>query len=121
MKYVVSILLLLNLTLPASAEIYAVDGDTLEINGERVRILDIDTPEVTYAKCGREKIAGFRAAIALQELLETGKPITLQRHGTDKYDRTLAHVFVGDISVSDYMLQSGHARPYGGGSKSWCE
>jgi len=50
--------------------INVVDGDTLDINNERIRIANIDTPEVWPGqyKCQAELEAGLAASARLEEL-----------------------------------------------------
>ena len=67
-----------------------------------------------------ERVAGYEAKARLSALLKSG-PRTIERHGLDKYRRTLGRVFVGGVPVADVMIREGHARPYGDGRKPWCE
>jgi len=48
-----------------------VDADTIEIHGERTRILDIDAPETPWPRCEAEKVLGFAAADRPIEILNT--------------------------------------------------
>jgi hypothetical protein len=78
----------------ASGVIRVVDGDTLDVGGERIRIVNIDTPEMPpKAKCASEADGALRARDRLDRLVRAG-PVTLERTGTDRYGRTLAHVRV---------------------------
>ena len=66
-----------------------IDGDTVElIDGERVRLIGIDTPEKGN-KCYKE------SAIRLSELVE-GKDVILERDVEDKdrYGRLLRFIFL---------------------------
>lgn len=97
-----------------------IDGDTFHLtSGEKIRILEIDTPELFSAKCSYELTHAILAKAELSEILQSGT-LTLSREGTDRYGRTLAHVYVDGTSVADLMLRSGLARPYGNGRKPWC-
>ncbi|MCI5077836.1 thermonuclease family protein [Oricola sp.] len=77
-----------------------VDGDTLWLDGEKIRIVNIDAPEVK-ARCPAEK---QRASAATRELarLVHGQPIRLRRSGEDRYGRTLAAVSTpeGDVGAA---------------------
>ena len=56
--------------LAASAATIIVDGDTIDIDGTRIRILDIDTPETSRSRCENELTLGLKAKRRLRELLK---------------------------------------------------
>jgi endonuclease YncB( thermonuclease family) len=104
----------------AAARRQIVDGDTIRIGAEEIRLTGFDTPETASAKCRSERRAGRAAKRVLAELLHKRRLI-LQRRGTDKYGRTLARGEIGGRDVAQLMIESGHARRYvGGRRKSWC-
>ena len=49
-----------------------VDGDTFWLEGTKIRIADINTPEVSEPKCAEEAMLGERATDRLVVLLSTG-------------------------------------------------
>ncbi len=70
----------------------AVDGDTLIVNGTRIRLFGIDTPEAEQtcpAAAGSEWACGRAAEDRLSELLSLG-PIACDGGDLDDYGRTLA-------------------------------
>src|SRR5262245_34070256 len=72
-----------------------VDGDTIELrNGRRVRLLQIDTPELGSHECYARE-----AAAALRELLPAGSVVRLtadpKLDRLDRYGRLLRYVFEG--------------------------
>jgi endonuclease YncB( thermonuclease family) len=87
------------------------DGDTLTIsNGEKVRFLQIDTPEISPAEC-----YGAEAHKAL--IIIVGKsPVTLESDSIsddkDQYGRILRYVFVGKMNVNLKLVEIGAATPY---------
>lgn len=94
------------------------DGDTIRIGKERVRLMGFDTPEVFKPGCVEEKALGDKATIRLGQLLESGT-VTIERHGFDKYARTLGIVRVDGADVAAVMIREGLAgarKPRGG----WC-
>lgn len=105
---------------PALAQHRVVDGDTIELNGEKIRLLNIDTPETHEPQCAQEKARGLAAKARLVGLLARGK-ITVERNGRDRYRRTLALVRVDGRDVGAVLLAEGHALPYEPGSqaKAW--
>jgi endonuclease YncB( thermonuclease family) len=88
-----------------------VDGDTLVVNGTRVRLEGIDAPEVGQT-CKRRMIGawacGTESTNALARLIE-GKPVRCDSRGLDKYGRTLGVCFLGDLDVNAWMVRQGHA------------
>jgi micrococcal nuclease len=84
-----------------------IDGDTIELaTGERVRYLMVDTPEnTTEIECyGPE-------ATEQNRLLVEGQAVTLEYdvECTDRFDRLLAYVSVGDREVNAVLLERGYA------------
>lgn len=98
-----------------------VDGDTFWFNGEKVRIADIDTPEIFSPRCGREKKLGERATRRLHALLNEG-PIELRRAGRerDRYGRLLRTVHRDGRSLGAVLVDEGLARRWEGARRSWC-
>lgn len=92
----------------------AIDGDTLRCGRERIRLLGIDAPEMPgHCRRGRRCVAGdpFAAKAALAAAITRG-PATIERRGSDRYNRTLARVRINGVDLSDHMLRLGMARPY---------
>ena len=96
------------------------DGDSLRCGSERVRIANIDAPELpgspkcrdtrqSYAWC--DFALGYKSRDALRALVASGD-VKIQRIGTDPYGRTLARVTVNGIDAGDYLVSKGLARPW---------
>ncbi|MBI4082341.1 MAG: thermonuclease family protein [Candidatus Lambdaproteobacteria bacterium] len=98
-----------------------VDGDTFEAdldgNGrldlprERVRLLFVDTPELSESHKGRDVPRGLAARAALAELLAR-PPLRLELAGDrpqDAYGRTLALVTAGGRNVNLELIRQGHS------------
>ncbi len=94
-----------------------VDGDTLWWQGERIRIADIDAPEM-QGRCPYETQLAIRARDRLAELLGNG--FAIHRGGVDRYQRTLAVVTVDGMSVGEVLVSEGLARPWAGRREPWC-
>lgn len=98
----------------------AVDGDSLQCQGERIRVMGVDTPEL-QCRCPAE-CEGAQAAKARTEALIAGG-VTLERHGADKYRRVLAVVRLPDgRDLAKVLIDEKLGRPYAGKRRlSWCE
>ena len=96
---------------PVDAPCTVTDGDTIRCGDERIRLLGIDAPELPgHCRKGRTCVEGdgFASKDALKAAIE-GKAITLQRVKLDRYGRTLAVVYAGDVNLSCAMVESGQA------------
>jgi micrococcal nuclease len=99
-----------------------VDGDTFWLNGVKIRIGDIDTPEISAPGCDAEYTLGIRARDRLIDLLNQG-PISLERIGSrdeDQYGRKLRVVVRAGTSLGDLLVAEGLARTWTGRREPWC-
>lgn len=99
-----------------------VDGDTFWLEGVKLRIADIDTPEISEPRCDAEYALGIRARDRLLALLNEG-PFTLSPVGTrdeDQYGRMLRVVIRDGVSLGDRLVAEGLARTWTGRREPWC-
>ena len=98
-----------------------VDGDTIWLQGTKIRIADIDAPETHEFRCSSERDLGDQATRRLRQLLNGGS-VTLEsiHRDHDSYGRKLRIVRVDGVSVGDTLVRDGLARWYQGGRKPWC-
>ena len=98
-----------------------VDGDTIWLEGEKIRVAGIDAPETHPPRCPREAELGAAATERLRELLNSGA-VTTSRidRDRDRYGRLLRNVAVDGSDVGDTLIAEGLARAYGSGRRSWC-
>lgn len=90
-----------------------IDGDTISIkSGEiitKVRMLAIDAPEID-----KEEPYSIEAKEYLCDLIKSGKNLYLEYDDkadkTDKYDRTLAWVWIGNTLLQKKLVENGYAR-----------
>ena len=96
-----------------SQDIKITDGDTIRINGEKIRFSGIDTPELRQT-CLKQRIKAPCGITAKQILIDkiADNKIVCIREGKDQYKRTLAECFVNDESLSSYLVKSGYAFAY---------
>ena len=94
------------------------DGDTVWTEGEKIRIADIDTPELN-GQCEYERRLALRARNRLVELLNAGE-FKIARTGRDRYGRTLATLHRSGRSIGDQLVSEGLARTWSGRREPWC-
>lgn len=98
-------------TLTGSARV--IDGDTIEIGGERLRFNGIDSPEMAQT-CedgnGRSYRCGAAAGQALGRFLDASQPTRCDVVSRDRYGRLVGNCFRADkASVSAYLVRNGFA------------
>lgn len=97
---------------PTSGEVVnVVDGDTLDLKtGERLRLLNVDTPETTGGKndCYGQQAKAFTSDFALNKQVT----ITYDAECTDRYGRSLAYVAVGGAELNRALVEGGYACEY---------
>ena len=110
---ILSLVFLLTFNQVKSQELKIVDGDTIYLNGEKIRFSGIDTPELkqTCIKDGTKNTCGITAKQML--INKIGNNIVeCISEGKDQYKRTLAECFVNNESLSSYLVRSGYAFAY---------
>ncbi|MCM2435784.1 thermonuclease family protein [Agrobacterium rosae] len=99
-----------------------VDGDTFWFRGEKIRIADIDTPELSPPRCKRERELGLVAKERLLEILNSGRlSFKTTAKQEDRFGRKLRIVYLERRSVGDILVAEGLARKWEGSRRSWCE
>jgi micrococcal nuclease len=109
-----------------------VDGDTVDVDidlgfgitlrDERVRIMGIDTPE-SRTSDKVEKVFGLASKNRLKELLHKDAVLITyeDKNGEDmkgKFGRILGDFKVGDKTVTEILIEEGHAVKYHGQNKA---
>ena len=96
-----------------SQTIKIVDGDTIHLNGEKIRFTGIDTPELKQ-NCLKDGIKEPCGVTAKQILINKIGNYNVEciSEGKDQYKRTLAECFVNNESLSSYLVRSGYAFAY---------
>ena len=96
-----------------SQDIKVTDGDTIKIDGEKIRFSGIDTPELKQT-CIKDRVknsCGIKAKQILIDKISNNK-VNCITEGKDQYKRTLAECFVNSESLSSYLVKSGYAFAY---------
>jgi len=100
-----------------------VDGDTFWYRGEKIRLADINAPEVGHPHCPREAALGEAASQRLAELLNAGAftlaPNPLGRN-RDRYGRLLRAVTRRGASLGATLSAEGLAERWRGYRGNWC-
>lgn len=91
-----------------------VDGDTLEIQGVRIRLWGVDAVESSQTcldAAGKPWPCGRRAAFALADFLGQ-RTVYCERRDTDRYGRTVAVCQVGGVEINRWLVEQGWALAY---------
>ena len=90
------------------------DGDTLTLEGERVRLRGIDAPEYTQTcrKAGGDYACGRMARKALVDLIG-GRVVSCDGWQRDRYNRLLGACRAGDLDLNRSLVLAGWAVAYG--------
>lgn len=98
-----------------------VDGDTFWLDGEKVRLADINAPETTGASCPAEARLGVAATRRLIVLLNAGH-FVLQAgpRDRDRYGRLLRVAVRGGESLGARLVREGLAEEWRGRRGDWC-
>ncbi|WP_313196056.1 thermonuclease family protein [Shinella zoogloeoides] len=99
-----------------------VDGDTLWHEGTKIRVADIDTPEVSEPKCSSEATLGARATRRLLQLVNQGPVefVMWDNRDEDKYGRKLRVLIYDGRSLGDVLVSEGLARTWTDRRQPWC-
>ncbi|MFH1681577.1 MAG: thermonuclease family protein [Candidatus Eisenbacteria bacterium] len=87
------------------------DGDTFSFGETTIRVLGIDTPEITHREHGffEDQPFGREAAAFTERTLRRAKRITYLPYQNDRYGRLLAHVFVDGELLAVRLIREGLA------------
>ncbi len=89
------------------------DGDTVEVAGERIRLIGIDAPEEGQhcAAAGRAWPCGDEATAYLAGLAG-GREVACEVYGRDRWQRALAVCWLGNLDLNGEMVRQGWALPW---------
>ena len=108
-------------------DLYCYDGDTcyVTIDGqnEKIRLLELDTPEISKPKCDTELELGLKARDFVNDLIKNAKTIEFKTdYDRDYFGRILSYLIIDDIDVSALLVKKGLGVVYKKGHKmDWCE
>jgi len=90
-----------------------IDGDTIEIHGQRIRFHGIDAPESRQLckKGGQQYRCGQQASIALADMVAQSV-VRCEQRGIDRYKRIVAVCSLGNVDLNAWMVRQGWAIAY---------
>lgn len=115
---------------PTDLGVRVIDGDSLKINGENIRLVGFNAPEIRLSRCEYEKELGLAAKAKLQSIILQSKDVRLdferKKDGSfkrDKYGRLLAVFYADGRDVADIMTNARVAEYYDGTGRrrNWCD
>ncbi|WP_209691857.1 thermonuclease family protein [Agrobacterium tumefaciens] len=90
-----------------------IDGDTIDIGGQRIRLHGVDAPEsaqVCDRANGEPYRCGKEAAFALDSFLAASRPTLCVEMDRDRYKRVVAECFRADgANINAWLVRQGHA------------
>lgn len=102
-----------------------VDGDTLKVGRNRLRMLGYDAPEIRrpHYKCDAELAKGREAKAHLEFILSQGRVTVRRTQARDGYGRPLTQAWINGEPLADIMIKDGYGKPWDGVSAkpNWCE
>jgi endonuclease YncB( thermonuclease family) len=96
---------------PIIGQASVIDGDTLEIHGQRIRLSGIDAPESSQLCRGDDSLqyrCGAKAANELDEHI-AGRPVNCEGVGRDQYGRTVAVCSIDGEDIAAWLVRAGLA------------
>ncbi len=115
---------------PTDLGVRVIDGDSMKINGENIRLVGFNAPEIRLSRCEYEKELGLAAKAKLQSIILQSKDVRLdferKKDGSfkrDKYGRLLAVFYADGRDVADIMTNARLAESYDGTGRrrNWCD
>ena len=89
------------------------DGDTIALDdGRKVRLIGVDAPEVESPYRKREPFGDESRAYLSALILEKNISLVVGDPPKDRYGRTLAYVYLGDVLVNGRIIRDGWAFAY---------
>ena len=135
MRHLLSILIFLSMMTIAQAEInlrqyndrYCYDGDTCYVTVDgtntKIRLLELDTPEISKPKCEQELEWGLRARDFINNRIENAQTINFKtNYELDWFGRTLSYLIIDGKDISAELVRNNLGVVYKKGFKmDWCQ
>ncbi len=100
-----------------------IDGDTIWYRAAKIRLADINAPEVSEPTCDAELDLGEKATNRMVELLNQGRfsLVPLPGRDADVYGRKLRTITRGGRSLGGVLVAEGLAERWVGVRRDWCD
>jgi endonuclease YncB( thermonuclease family) len=97
-------------TADVTGDARVIDGDTIEVGGERVRLHGIDAPE-SRQRCGAGEVTWKCGEIATDVLVAAadGQVVRCEGSKRDRYGRLIAVCYAGEVNLNALMVRDGWA------------
>ena len=96
---------------PIAGQASIIDGDTIEIHGQRIRMSGIDAPESDQLCRGDDSLqyrCGAKAANELDGFI-AGRPVSCEPVAVDQYRRTVAVCSIDGVDIASWLVRAGLA------------
>ena len=113
MTRIILILLFIFTSQALADNLKVIDGDTIVLNGEKIRFSGIDAPEYQQDCINGDLLiyCGMFSKVLLTKKIGNETPECISE-GKDVYGRTLAECFVNGESLSSFLVRHGYAFAY---------
>ena len=99
-----------------------IDGDTIQIEDKKIRLLGIDAPEkkqickqtwlsISFLSFEKDYYCGEVSTNVLKKLINS-KNINCKYTGKDRYKRFIAECFKNKVNINEWMVRNGYAIAY---------
>lgn len=112
--FLVSLLLATTVQADVAGTASVIDGDTIEIHGQRIRLHGIDAPEgrqLCRLPDGRGWRCGSAGANELAAMIDR-RPVSCATKDIDRYGRVVAVCHVGRQDINAWIVEQGWAVAY---------
>ena len=107
--------------LNASSSLKIIDGDTIILNSEKIRLYGIDTPEIKQTctdNYGHTYLCGVKAKLELEKIIGSRK-VSCIKKTKDRYKRSISICYVDENDINSLMVKRGWALAYRKYSKKY--
>ena len=107
--------------LNASSSLKIIDGDTIILNSEKIRLYGIDTPEIKQTctdNYGHTYSCGVRAKLELEKIIDSRK-VSCVKKTKDRYKRSISICYADGNDINSLMVKKGWALAYRKYSKKY--